>query len=91
MDYYGHKLSNGVLFAYHLILDVPGGSSHLAYRRRVPLGHNPGTRVKKTHTHIVNGHIRSQEVTYLLLSDDCLPGLLSWIAARCEPLASLGS
>ena len=32
MDYYGHKLSNGVLFAHHLILDVPGGSSHLGYR-----------------------------------------------------------
>ena len=47
MDYYGHKLSNGVLFAHHLILDVPGGSSHLGYRRRVPLGHNPPTRVKK--------------------------------------------
>ena len=46
MDYYGHKLSNGVLFAHHLILDVPGGSSHLAYRRRVPPGHNPHTRVK---------------------------------------------
>ena len=45
MDYYGHKLSNGVLFAHHLILDVPGGSSHLGYRRRVPLWHNPGTRV----------------------------------------------
>ena len=47
MDYYGHKLSNGVLFAHHLILDVPGGSSHLGYRRRVPLGHNPPTRVNK--------------------------------------------
>ena len=46
MDCYGHKLSNGVLFAHHLILGVPGGSSHLAYRRRVPLGHNPPTRVK---------------------------------------------
>ena len=46
MDCYGHKLSNGVLFAHHLILDVPGGSSHLGYRRRVPLGHNPTTRVK---------------------------------------------
>ena len=46
MDYYGHKLSNGVLFAHHLILDVPGGSSHLGYRRRVPPGHNPPTRVK---------------------------------------------
>ena len=41
----GHKLSNGVLFAHHLILGVPGGSSHLAYRRRVPPGHNPHTRV----------------------------------------------
>ena len=47
MDYYGHKLSNGVLFAHHLILDAPGGSSHLGYRRRVPLGHNPGSRVKE--------------------------------------------
>ena len=46
MDYYGHKLSNGVLFAHHLILDVPGGSSHLGYRRRVPPGHNPHTGVK---------------------------------------------
>ena len=46
MDYYGHKLSNGVLFAHHLILDVPGGSSHLGYRRRVPLWHNPPMRVK---------------------------------------------
>ena len=27
MDCYGHKLSNDVLFAHHLILDVPGGSS----------------------------------------------------------------
>ena len=45
MDCYGHKLSNGVLFAHHLILGVPGGSSHLAYRRRVPPGHNPPTRV----------------------------------------------
>ena len=46
MDYYGHKLSNGVLFAHHLILDAPGGSSHLGYRRRVPPGHNPTTGVK---------------------------------------------
>ena len=45
MGCYGHKLSNGVLFAHHLILDVPGGSSHLGYRRRVPLVHNPRTRV----------------------------------------------
>ena len=45
MDYYGHKLFNGVLFAHHLILDVPGGSPHLGYRRRVPLWHNPPTRV----------------------------------------------
>ena len=46
MDCYGHKLSNGVLFAHHLILDVPGGSSHLGYRRRVPPGHYPTTGVK---------------------------------------------
>ena len=46
MDCYGHKLSNGVLFAHHLILDVPGGSSHLGYRRRVPPGHYPHMRVK---------------------------------------------
>ena len=45
MDCYGHKLSNGVLFAHHLILDAPGGSSHLGYRRRVPFWHNPHTRV----------------------------------------------
>ena len=46
VDCYGHNFSNGVLFAYHLVVDVPGGSSNLGYRRRVPLGHNPGTRVK---------------------------------------------
>ena len=45
MGCYGHKLSNGVLFAHHLILGVPGGSSHLAYRRRVPPGHYPNTGV----------------------------------------------
>ena len=50
MGCYGHKLSNGVLFAHHLILDVPGGSSHLGYRRRVPPGHNPPTRVKTHRT-----------------------------------------
>ena len=50
MDYYGHKLSDGVLFAHHLILDAPGGSSHLGYHRRVPLGHNPRTRVKSLYT-----------------------------------------
>ena len=46
MGCYGHKLSNGVLFAHHLILGVLGGSSHLGYRRRVRLSHNPRTRVK---------------------------------------------
>ena len=50
MDYYGHKLSNGVLFAHHLILDVPGGSSHLGYRRRVPLWHNPPTTPSQNNT-----------------------------------------
>ena len=47
MDYYGHKLSNGVLFAHHLILDVPGGSSHLAYRRRVPFWHKIRKKIKR--------------------------------------------
>ena len=47
MGCYGHKLSNGVLFAHHLILGVPGGSSHLAHRRRVGISHNPRTRVKR--------------------------------------------
>ena len=46
MDCYGHKLYNGVLIAHHLILDVPGGSSHLGYCRRVRMSNNPGTRVK---------------------------------------------
>ena len=48
VDCYGHKFSNGVLFAYHNVVDAPGGSSNLGYRRRVPLGHNPPTRVKRT-------------------------------------------
>ena len=63
MDCYGHKLYNGVLFAHHLILDVPGGSSHLGYRRRVPLWHNPGTRVKGASLTIINTtNISSQEL-----------------------------
>ena len=55
MDYYGHKLSNGVLFAHHLILDAPGGSSHLGYRRRVPPGHYPNTGVKQICTIVYTG------------------------------------
>ena len=47
MDCYGHKLYNGVLFAHHLILDVPGGSSHLGYRRRGRMSTNPPTRVNE--------------------------------------------
>ena len=50
MGCYGHKLSNGVLFAHHLILGVPGGSSHLGYRRRVPPGHNPPMMRVKEHS-----------------------------------------
>ena len=46
VDCYGHKLSNGVLFGYHIVVDAPGGSSNLGYRRRVPLWHNPSMRVK---------------------------------------------
>ena len=41
VDCYGHNFSNGVLFAYHLVVDVPGGSSNLGYRRRVPYEHYP--------------------------------------------------
>ena len=58
MDYYGHKLSNGVLFAHHLILDVLGGSSHLGYRRRVPPGHNPTTRVNPATRPAANGRTK---------------------------------
>ena len=53
MDCYGHKLYNGVLIAHHLILDVPGGSSHLGYRRRVAICNNPPTRVKGVYNHPV--------------------------------------
>ena len=41
-------------------------------------------------TDAVTSHIRSREVTYLPLSDDCLRGLVSSDIARCEPLASFG-
>ena len=45
VDCYGHNFSNGVLFAYHNVVDVPGGSSNLGYRRRVRMSNNPHTRV----------------------------------------------
>ena len=45
VDCYGHNFSNGVLFAYHIVVDVPGGSSNLGYRRRVRISNNPTTRV----------------------------------------------
>ena len=65
MDYYGHKLSNGVLFAHHLILDVPGGSSHLGYRRRVPPGHNPHTGVNQKYNRktlwVIRGFIEKKD------------------------------
>ena len=47
MTLYGHRLSNGGLTDSHLPLDVPGGSLDLGYLRRVPVGHNPPTRVKE--------------------------------------------
>ena len=47
MTLYGHRLSNGGLTDSHLPLDVPGGSLDLGYLRRVPVGHNPTTRVKR--------------------------------------------
>ena len=46
MTLYGHRLSNGGLTDPHLPLDVPGGSPHLGYLRRVPVGHYPNMRVK---------------------------------------------
>ena len=46
MTPHGHSLSNGGLTDSHLPLDVPGGSPDLGYLRRVPVGHNPPTRVK---------------------------------------------
>ena len=69
MDYYGHKLSNGVLFAHHLILDVPGGSSHLGYRRRVAICNNPGTRV--------NVFQRPTATTEVVTCASCLVSVLS--------------
>ena len=45
MTLYGHRLSNGGLTDSHLALDVPGGSLDRGYLRRVPVGHNPATRV----------------------------------------------
>ena len=45
MTPHGHRLSNGGLTDSHLPLDAPGGSPDLGYLRRVPLGHNPRTRV----------------------------------------------
>ena len=75
MDCYGHKLSNGVLFAYHLILDAPGGSSHLGYRRRVPPGHNPTTRVKGQGTGAERPDYTYNSVTqfYLILTTIIIP------------------
>ena len=70
MGCYGHKLSNGVLFAHHLILGVPGGSSHLAYRRRVPPGHNPHTRVKG----------RDKNSSYRDKKDTSIAGLRMFVA-----------
>ena len=49
MTPHGHRLSNGGLTDSHLPLDVPGGSLNLGYLRRVPVGHNPRTRVKLEH------------------------------------------
>ena len=50
VDCYGHNFSNGVLFAYRTVVDVPGGSSNLGYRRRVRLSVSPPTRVNSHQT-----------------------------------------
>ena len=44
---YGQQFSNGVLFAYHLVVDVPGGSSNLCHWKAYPPGLYPATRVNK--------------------------------------------
>ena len=45
MTPHGHSLSNGGLTDSQLPLDVPGGSSHLGYLPRAPVGRYPTTRV----------------------------------------------
>ena len=50
MTPHGHSLSNGGLTDSQLPLDVPGGSSHLGYLPRAPVGRYPTTRVKTVHT-----------------------------------------
>ena len=46
MTPHGHSLSNDGLTDSQLPLDVPGGSSHLGYLPRAPVGRYPTTRVK---------------------------------------------
>ena len=46
MTPHGHRFSNGGLTDSQLPLDVPGGSSHLGYLPRAPVGRYPTTRVK---------------------------------------------
>ena len=88
MDYYGHKLFNGVLFAHHLILDVPGGSPHLGYRRRVRLSHNPPTRVKAVSNTAVCGMLghgggcRSRGLQLATLSQAAQPPRVSYIEGQ---------
>ena len=55
MTPHGHRFSNGGLTDSQLPLDVPGGSPDLGYLRRVPLGHNPRTRVNPDPGYAENG------------------------------------
>ena len=55
MTPHGQRLSNGGLTDSHLPLDVPGGSPHLGYLRRVPVGHYPNTRVKALRSYVAGG------------------------------------
>ena len=73
-----------------MMLDMPLVVERVDERAQVDLRVGGGCRIR-LRVRTVRGHIRSREVTHLPLSDDCLPGLLTWIAARCEPLASLES
>ena len=84
MDCYGHKLSNGVLFAHHLILDVPGGSSHLGYRRRVPPGHNPPKAIMMVVACTVSTKSSSTHKKLILFIDAIKAWYLLSTLARCR-------
>ena len=68
MTPHGHRFSNGGLTDSQLPLDVPGGSPDLGYLRRVPVGHNPPTRVKKLAMDHCQGEIEEVRRAKLILT-----------------------